>query len=98
MWKKVYRMKLLRKLQSVTSIIFSILFSSLAFGGIHEETLFIMQECPLGWQSVIGFAWVRKISNSCRNFRLFTLQYSKIILARNILLCDSILYRIQVHH
>lgn len=60
---------------------------------IHEETLFIMQRCPLGRQSVIGFAWVRKISNSCRNFRVFTLQYSKIILACNFLLCDSVFYR-----
>ena len=60
--------------------------------GIHEETLFIMQGCPLDRQSVIGFAWVRKISNSCRDFRLFTLQYFKIILACNFLLYYCVFY------
>lgn len=66
--------------------------------GIHEETLFIMQGCPLDRQSVIGFAWVRKISNSCRDFRLFTLQYSKIILACNFLLYYCVFYRHKVEY
>lgn len=78
MWKKVYRMKLLRRLLSVTSIIFSICFSSLAFGAFTKRRyLSIMQGYPLGWQSVNGFdLGAQDIQQFSRSFRLFTLQYS----------------------